>query len=50
MKLKKSKSPKDFQENIKTEEKKGKSKKKSIGVAYREAGEAKKRDKKAKKK
>lgn len=46
MPLKKSKSPKAFQENIKAEMKAGKPKKQSVAIAYSEAREAKKRDKK----
>lgn len=48
--LKKSKSPKAFKENIKTEMKHGKPKKQSVAIAYSEAREAKKRDKKEDKK
>lgn len=48
--LKKSKSPKAFKENIKTEMKAGKKKKQSVAIAYAEARDAKKRDMKEKKK
>ena len=50
MTLKRSKAPKAFKENIKTEEKRGNSKKKSVAIAYGEADLAKKRDAKERKK
>lgn len=46
MPLKKSKSPKAFKENIKTEVKHGKPKKQAVAIAYSEARSAKKRDRK----
>jgi hypothetical protein len=50
MPLKKSKSLKAFKENIKTEVKRGKPKKQAVAIAYSEAREDKKIDKKDKKK
>lgn len=50
MPLKKSKSPKAFSSNVKTEMKAGKPQKQAVAIAYKEAGGAKKRDKKEKEK
>jgi hypothetical protein len=50
MPLVKSKSPKAFQKNIKTEVKAGKPVKQAVAIAYSEADAAKRRDRKEKKK
>jgi hypothetical protein len=47
--LKKSSSPKAFKENIKTEIKSGKPVKQAVAIAYSEARQAKKTEKKGKK-
>lgn len=46
MALHRSKSPKAFQENIRTEMRRGRKKKQAIAIAYGEADLAKKRDRK----
>jgi len=48
MPLVKGKSPKAFAKNIKTEMQAGKPKKQAVAIAYSEAGEAKKKERKEK--